>query len=150
MIIFMLYAFIQFLSVEEQINKEIDQLVKRQVSEELERYIPKKLRDEVSAQKQQLLTVKCELHNSESCRANGLIKTENQINDVLHTVVNDKYATFPFFPKNMNALEELNDEKTRELVKFYGLREPFGSKVANWNWFLRKCGVGYQYVNPRK
>jgi len=135
--------------IERQINDKIEELVNKQVDEELNKLIPKALRDQVASQRQELTTVHCELHNSESCRANSLIKTQKQFNDPLHTIVNNKSVASPIFPENVNSLLGFSDEKVRELVLFYGLPPPLESRSANVNWFLRTCGVAYQYVNRK-
>jgi len=125
--------------IEDQINQEIDQRVQQQVSQELDRHIPKELREKVALQNKELQSVQCNLHNSESCRSNSLIKTQKQLNDILHTIVNDKGQKHPAFPKNVKELDGFTDEKARDLVKYYGLKDPFESKVSNLNWFLRTC-----------
>jgi hypothetical protein len=52
------------LSVEKQISEQIDGLVQQQVAEELEKFIPQKLRNDVEKQKDELLVLEVELHNS--------------------------------------------------------------------------------------
>ncbi|KAJ3503105.1 hypothetical protein NLJ89_g8581 [Agrocybe chaxingu] len=97
--------------VEQEISHQIDAFVQEQVAECLKDHIPQALQDEVEESKRELDRLNIALHNSESRRANGNLRT-NQVDDLLATMFMPDGAVSPHFPKDLKGLFSLDGKST--------------------------------------
>ncbi|KAF8220581.1 hypothetical protein L208DRAFT_1333016, partial [Tricholoma matsutake] len=129
---------------QQEIDREIHELVRDQVALCLEAHISQELQDEVARNRRELEDLRLQLHNSESRRANSLLRS-NQPNDPLHTIYTSNGQVSAHFPKSLGDLFNLDAETCRCLVLDYELPVS-DSRDRNLNLFMRFCGVGYQVV----
>ncbi|KAF8584311.1 hypothetical protein K439DRAFT_1567723 [Ramaria rubella] len=133
--------------VAEHISDQIDEQVRAQVEQQLlTNHIPVTLQDQVADHRRQLDDVKRALHNSESRRANALLRS-NHLADPLHTLLMTDGQVSALFPKDLTALFGLDGPTSRQLVVDYGLPDLGDSREKNLNRFMQFCGVAYQMVS---
>lgn len=133
--------------IEAGVLEQIDQAVKTRVAAELPNVLPRSLQEEVMFYRKQLQDVQRELHNSESRRANSLLRTsKTNLTEELHTIYKNNGTISPLFPKNLNELFSMDMDTARQLLEEYGLWDPTKSREKNLNKFMQFCGVNYQLV----
>ncbi|KAK0226341.1 hypothetical protein IW262DRAFT_1361412 [Armillaria fumosa] len=134
--------------VEEDINKEIDHLVEIHVKERLEqRHIPEAVKTEVQKCKSDLEREHRRLHNSESKRANSLLRQRDG-NVLLNTIYADdgNGDVSKNFPRTLQDLFDLDATKCKSLATEYKLPGVSESREKNLNLLLRFFGIAYQMV----
>ncbi|KIP08676.1 hypothetical protein PHLGIDRAFT_126872 [Phlebiopsis gigantea 11061_1 CR5-6] len=131
--------------IEAGVLEQIDEIVKEKVAEELPRMMPKHLQDEVAYHRKQLAEVQRALHNSESRRANSLLRT-SKLTENLHTIYKTDGTISPLFPKSLQALFSMDGETAQQLLEAYGMWDGRKSRERNLNGFMQFCGVNYQLV----
>ncbi|KAK0212441.1 hypothetical protein DFS33DRAFT_1376930 [Desarmillaria ectypa] len=134
--------------VEEDINKEIDRLVEIHVKEHLEQHhIPEAIKTEVQERKSALEQEHRRLHNSESKRANSLLRQRDG-NVLLNTIYADdgKGEVSKDFPRTLKDLFDLNATMCKSLATEYKLPGVSDSREKNLNLLLRFFGIAYQMV----
>ncbi|KAF8963597.1 hypothetical protein BDZ97DRAFT_1919603 [Flammula alnicola] len=132
--------------VEEEITNQIDELVREQVAEcLLKDHIPPELQEEFASSKRELEELNLKLHNSESRRANGKLRS-NKPNESLATMFMADGNVSPLYPKDLKGLFSLDGDKTKALMAAYELPDPSESRDHNLNRFMQFCGVRYQLV----
>ncbi|KAK0459095.1 uncharacterized protein EV420DRAFT_302987 [Desarmillaria tabescens] len=134
--------------VEEEINKEIDHLVEIHVKERLEQHhIPEAVKLEVQERKSALEREHRRLHNSESKRANSLLRQRDG-NVLLNTIYADdgEGEVSKDFPRTLNDLFDLDATISKSLATEYKLPGVSDSREKNLNLLLRFFGIAYQMV----
>ncbi|KAI0820993.1 hypothetical protein BC629DRAFT_1587331 [Irpex lacteus] len=129
--------------IEAGVMEQIDEIVKEQVATEMPRLIPRSLQDEVAHHRRQLEDVQRALHNSESRRANALLRT-TKLTEPLHTIYKTDGTISDLFPKTLQALFAMNPESAQQLLEEYGMTDVSESRERNLNRFMQFCGVSYQ------
>ncbi|KAF7351017.1 ATP-binding cassette transporter [Mycena sanguinolenta] len=130
---------------EEDIAREIDQLVAEQVAICLKDHIPQELQDEVAEQQRILEEVRRELHNSESRRSNARLRTDHG-DDSLQTIYKADGTIPAAYPANLQALFDMDGLTSRALMEEYELRHASESRERNLNRLMQFLGVKYQMV----
>lgn len=134
--------------VEEDINKEIDHLVEIHVKDHLEQHhIPEAVKTEVQIRKGDLERERRRLHNSESKRANSLLRQRDG-NVLLNTIYADdgNGDVSNDFPRTLKDLFDLDATKCKNLATEYKLPGVSESREKNLNLLLRFFGIAYQMV----
>jgi len=130
---------------EEDIEREIDQLVAEQVALCLKDHIPQELQDEVAEQQRILEEVRKELHNSESRRSNAALRTDHG-DDTLQVIYKADGTIPTAYPPNLQALFDMDAPTSRALMLEYELRDGSESRERNLNRLMQFLGVKYQMV----
>ncbi|KAF9529783.1 hypothetical protein CPB83DRAFT_852170 [Crepidotus variabilis] len=131
--------------VEREITGQIDELVKEQVAECLKAHIPHDLQEEVAGSRRELEELNLALHNSESRRANGTLRS-NKPDDLLATLLMPNGNASSHFPKDLRSLFSLDAETLKLLMEDYGIPNSSHKRDYNLNRFMQFCGVRYQLV----
>ncbi|KAF9460733.1 hypothetical protein BDZ94DRAFT_1169090 [Collybia nuda] len=134
--------------VNQEIEDQIDQLVKEQVAIGLDSHIPQNLQDEVIQQKVELENLQMQLHNSESRRANACVKADEGAG-TLHTIYMTNGQVSRHFPKTLEDLFNLDAETCKEMMRDYGLTDITDAQDRNLNYFMQFCGVTYRIVSVK-
>ncbi|KAF5348714.1 hypothetical protein D9758_006756 [Tetrapyrgos nigripes] len=136
--------------VEEEVNTDLDRLVKEETARALETLVPAQLQNNVQEKKAELERVRTKLHNSESRRANSLLRDRN-LTEKLHTLYKADGTVSPLFPKTLQDLFALDAKTSHDLVREYDLPKPLDEdRDNNLNRFMVFCGVQYQKLQSRK
>ncbi|KAJ7270076.1 hypothetical protein B0H12DRAFT_823982 [Mycena haematopus] len=125
---------------EEDIAREIDQLVAEQVAICLKDHIPRELQDEVADQQRILEEVRRELHNSESRRSNARLRTDHG-DDSLQAIYKADGTVPADYPSNLQALFDMSAQTSRALMLEYELRDGSESRERNLNRLMQFLGV---------
>ncbi|KAF9486089.1 hypothetical protein BDN70DRAFT_794795 [Pholiota conissans] len=131
--------------VEEEIVNQIDEIVKEKVAECLKEHIPPELQEEFATSKKELQELTLRLHNSESRRANGKLRS-NKADDPLGTMFMTNGTVSTNYPKDLRGLFTLDAEKARALMEDYELPDISDSRDRNLNKLMQFCGMRYQLV----
>ncbi|KAF8633390.1 hypothetical protein AX17_004561 [Amanita inopinata Kibby_2008] len=139
----------------DEVIGQVEKEVKGQIDAQVEDQVTAYLSPHKSAEKQQVVKdtltkieeIKNQLHNSESQRANGLVKSEN-MNQILNTIKMTNGKVSGHFPRTLNDLFSLDGITLRSLMNDYGLTLE-DSASSNRNIFMRFCGVKYYMVAQR-
>jgi len=131
--------------IEQGVLEEIDEIVQEQVAALLPTYIPQELQDEVAYYRRQLEEAQQALHNSESRRANALLRT-TRMDSPLKTIYKADGEVSALFPHDLNALFSMDAETAHELILDYGLGDPSSVRERNVNRLMQFCGLPYQLV----
>ncbi|KAJ3575276.1 hypothetical protein NP233_g1194 [Leucocoprinus birnbaumii] len=140
--------------VSQEIAEQIDELVKDQVAHCLKDHMPEDLGFELEENKREYADLQHALHNSyndtgnlgsESRRLNGTLRASKP-DDVLHTILMSNGSVSGRFPKDLNALFELDADAVKALMADYDLNGVTDSRDNNLNKFMQFCGVRYQMV----
>jgi type I site-specific restriction endonuclease len=107
--------------VEQEIQSHIDDFVKEHVMECLRDHIPLDLQHEVAERKDELERLNLALHNSESRRANGNLRTTRP-DDVLATLLMSNGLVSEQFPKDLKALFSLDGKSNRRINSYVRTR----------------------------
>lgn len=94
---------------EDDIAREIDQLVAEQVALCLAAHIPQDLQDEVAEQQTILAQVRRDLHNSESRRANAALRSSHE-DDTLQVIYKADGSVPDKYPPNLKALFDMDGQ----------------------------------------
>jgi len=130
---------------EEDIAREIDQLVAEQVAICLKDHIPQELQEEVENQQMILEEVRRDLHNSESRRSNAALRTDHG-DDSLQVIFKADGTVPTAYPPNLQALFDMDAPTSRALMLEYGLPGSSESRERNLNRLMQFLGVRYQMV----
>jgi len=117
--------------------------VQRCVGQDLEEFLPVVLQEQINEHRRQLEDVKRALHNSESRRANSLLRYSN-LNDQLHTLLMPNGEVSGSFPKTLSSLFALDGPAAKQLALEYQLPDVTDSRERNLNRFMQHIGVMYQ------
>jgi len=132
--------------VEREIAGQIDDLVKAQVSSCLHDHMPHDLQLEVTERKRELEELNLRLHNSESRRTNGNLRS-NKPDEVLAPILMTDGTVSPRFPKDLKSLFSLDADTVKALMVDYEFKTPpTPNSDHNLNRFMQFCGVRYQLV----
>ncbi|KAG7449703.1 uncharacterized protein BT62DRAFT_963124 [Guyanagaster necrorhizus] len=134
--------------VEEDVNKEIDRLVEIHVKEHLEQYhTPEAVKAKVQESKCDLERERRRLHNSESKRANSLLRQRDG-NLLLNTIYADdgEGEVSKDYPRTLKDLFDLDATMCKSLATEYKLPGVSDSREKNLNLLLRFFGIAYQMV----
>ncbi|KAF8070393.1 hypothetical protein FPV67DRAFT_1487212 [Lyophyllum atratum] len=107
--------------------------------------IPQNLQDEVAIQKSELDELRIQLHNSESRRANGALRS-NQSDESLREIYMSNGKVSNRYPKSLKDLFELDFETSKVLMMDYEIPDVSEARDRNLNRFMQFCGVSYQMV----
>ncbi|THV05165.1 hypothetical protein K435DRAFT_790549 [Dendrothele bispora CBS 962.96] len=137
--------------VNEEVNQDIDRLVEEEVAKHLETLIPTDLQQSVQEKKEKLDEYRRQLHNSESKRANSLLRNRDRP-EQLHTLFKADGTVSALFPKTLQDLFSLDAKTCHTLVQEYGLSNALDeeNRDANLNRFMVFCGVQYQKIQSEK
>ncbi|KAJ7876100.1 hypothetical protein B0H14DRAFT_34837 [Mycena olivaceomarginata] len=130
---------------EEDIAREIDQLVAEQVAICLKDHIPQELQDEVAEQQRILEEVRRDLHNSESRRSNAALRKDHG-DDNLQVIYKADGTVPAAYPPNLQALFDMDAPTSRALMLEYGISDTSESRERNLNRLLQFFNVKYQMV----
>ncbi|KAJ7099510.1 hypothetical protein B0H15DRAFT_549820 [Mycena belliarum] len=151
--------------VEEDIAREIENLVAEQVALCLKTHIPQELQDEVAEQQKELETVRRDLHNSENRRGNASLRSSHEDDALLPIYKTD--GTVPaIYPPTLKTLFSMDGEwshganslfeaapelspiapTSRALMMEYELPDSSDSRERNLNRLMQFFGVKYQMV----
>ncbi|KAJ7578677.1 hypothetical protein C8J56DRAFT_968760 [Mycena floridula] len=130
--------------IEQEIEQEIDQLVAAEVEKCIAMHLPAELQEEVAKQRRELEDLRQQLHNSESRRANSLLRSTDKLGK-LHTIYMPNGTISEHFPSTLKELFELGDGPCKALVQHY-LGDPSKARDSNLNRFMQFCGVTYAMV----
>ncbi|KAF7297961.1 hypothetical protein HMN09_01017000 [Mycena chlorophos] len=130
---------------EEEIARELDQLVEAQVTACLQDLIPEELQVEVAEQEKYLEEIRRDLHNSESRRANALLRSDDPSAQLQSIYKAD--GTMPDnFPRTLQELFEMDVSTSQELIEEYELAEGSDSRERNLNRLMAFVNVKYQLL----
>ncbi|KAH8103533.1 hypothetical protein BXZ70DRAFT_736621 [Cristinia sonorae] len=136
--------------IEAGVLEQIDEQVKEQVGRILPSYFPQDVLDEVEHYRQQLDEVQRALHNSESRKANSLLRS-NRLTDPLHTIYKTDGTVSSLFPRDVKSLFSMDAETAILLLEEYGMTDVSATRERNVNRFMQFCGVSYQLLAaPRR
>jgi len=130
---------------EDDIAREIDDLVAKQVAVCLKTHIPQDLQEEVAAQQKELEEVRRKLHNSESRRSNAVLRSNHE-DDSLQVIYKADGSVPDNYPPNLRALFAMDAATSRVLMTEYGLPDCSDSRERNLNRLMQFFGVRYQMV----
>ncbi|KAJ7125199.1 hypothetical protein C8R44DRAFT_782570 [Mycena epipterygia] len=131
--------------VEDDIAREIEELVEEQVALVLKDHIPQDLQDEVAEQQRILEEVRRDLHNSESRRSNASLRSSHE-DDTLQPIYKADGSIPDKYPPNLKALFDMDAPTSRALMLEYGLPDCSESRERNLNRLMQFFGVRYQMV----
>ncbi|KAJ7169165.1 hypothetical protein C8R43DRAFT_982528 [Mycena crocata] len=131
--------------VDEDVAREIEQLVEEQVAACLRNHIPHELQEEVARQERTLEQVRREFHNSESRRSNATLRSSHE-DDTLHVIYKTDGSVPAAFPPNLKALFEMDAPTSRSLMTEYEMQDCSDSRERNLNRLMQFFGVRYQMV----
>jgi hypothetical protein len=132
---------------EKSIEAQIDEILEQQVAEDLKKHIPQDLQNELAKSKQELEGLQRALKNSESLRANALLR-EDEPDGILHEIYSPNGEISSMFPRDLNALFNMDGETCKQLLIDYGIPDVSDSRETNLNRFIQFCGVPYQLKVP--
>jgi len=131
--------------VEDDIAREIEELVAEQVAVCLKTHIPQELQEEVKEQQKILEEVRRELHNSESRRSNAALRSNHE-DDALQAIYKADGSVPDNYPPNLKTLFEMDATTSRALMMEYGMHDCSESRERNLNRLMQFFGVRYQMV----
>ncbi|KAJ6491757.1 hypothetical protein C8R47DRAFT_1121678 [Mycena vitilis] len=131
--------------VDDDIAREIDQLVADQVALCLKDHIPQELQDEVATQQRILEEIRRDLHNSENRRSNATLRSDHG-DDSLQVIYKADGSVPALFPSNLQALFDMDATTSRRLMMEYGMTDCSESRERNLNRLMQFFGVRYQMV----
>ncbi|KAJ7772036.1 hypothetical protein DFH07DRAFT_803485 [Mycena maculata] len=131
--------------VDDDIARDIDQLVAEQVAVCLNIHIPQDLQDEVAEQQRNLEEVRRDLHNSESRRSNEALRSNHE-DDSLQVIYKADGSAPENYPPNLKTLFAMDAKTSRALMTEYGLTDTSESRERNLNRLMQFLGVRYQMV----
>ncbi|TEB37667.1 hypothetical protein FA13DRAFT_1726780 [Coprinellus micaceus] len=131
--------------IEKDITSQIDDIVKAQIAACLQEHIPKELQAEVEDSKRELERARLSLHNSESRRMNGKLRSSKP-DELLDTILTPDGSVSPHFPKDLRSLFNLDAEACKALAADYDFPQVSGSRDKNLNRIMQFVGVRYQMV----
>ncbi|KAJ7747755.1 hypothetical protein B0H16DRAFT_1554461 [Mycena metata] len=131
--------------VEDDIAREVDQLVAEQVALCLKDHIPQDLQDQVAEQQNILEEVRRDLHNSESRRSNATLREDHE-DDTLQVIYKADGSVPEAYPSNLQALLHMDGATSRRLMMEYELPDCSESRERNLNRLMQFLGVKYQLV----
>ncbi|KAJ6589963.1 hypothetical protein DFH09DRAFT_1140537 [Mycena vulgaris] len=131
--------------VEDDVAREIEQLVAEQVAVCLKMHIPQELQDEVATQENILKEVQRDLHNSESRRSNAALRSNHE-DDALQPIYKTNGSVPDQYPPTLKALFDMDAATSRALMIEYELPGSSESRERNLNRLLQFFGVRYQMV----
>lgn len=131
-----------------ELKKIIEVEVQLQVRDEVTRQLviatPGILEKASREHRRQILEIRKNLHNSESRRANSLLKSNNLF-DPLHPLLRPNGEKSSIFPRTLAATFACGVDVSKLLCREFHLAET-ESKESNLNRFLHHIGVGFQMV----
>ncbi|KAF8648491.1 hypothetical protein AX16_006201 [Volvariella volvacea WC 439] len=129
--------------VEDEVNRQIEAVVKQQVAEYLQKLPTVQMQaPEIDQVEKELLAKKRELHNLESRRLNRCIDPANK-DKQLHTMLMTNGKVSKHFPKTCGEIQKLSMEDSQELLKDYGIQTSSIKREENINRFMLFCGIDY-------
>ncbi|KAJ7029993.1 hypothetical protein C8F04DRAFT_1114970 [Mycena alexandri] len=131
--------------VEDDLAREVDQLVAEQVALCLKDHIPQDLQDQVAEQQKILEEVRRDLHNSESRRSNAALRQGHE-DDALHVIYKADGSVPEAYPSDLQALLHMDAATSRTLMTEYELPDCSESRERNLNRLMQFLGVKYQLV----
>jgi len=130
--------------IQEQMSEQMDALVRQGVERELKKRISEQQRQELSGIDLRLRQVQIELHNSESRRANALLKYDSPTRD-LYTIKMHDGRPSTYFPRTLDGLRDLDERTIEKLIvdyrEFQALCSREDSALKKLNKFIQFCGV---------
>jgi len=126
------------------VREEVENQVRDEVTRQMAIHIPILLDKQNREHRRQIAEIRKNLHNSESRRANSLLKSNNLF-DPLHPLLRPNGEKCSIFPKTLAATFAVGPEVAKLLCQEFHLPET-ESKESNLNRFLHHIGVGFQMV----
>ncbi|KDQ50914.1 hypothetical protein JAAARDRAFT_546849 [Jaapia argillacea MUCL 33604] len=130
--------------VEAQIAAVIDKEVEEQVKLQLDYHLSQTLQDEIENYRRQIETAQRDLVNSESRRANSVLEKPK---DLVHPVYGPNGEVSKKYPKDLQALFNIDGNTAKELVIEYQIGAVSTSRNVNLNMFMRHIGVAFQLMS---
>ncbi|KAJ7496825.1 hypothetical protein FB451DRAFT_1456578 [Mycena latifolia] len=134
--------------VEDDVAREIEDLVAEQVAVCLKTHIPQDLQDEIAGQQRILEEVRRDLHNSESRRSNASLRSNHE-DDALLPIYKADGSTPDMYPPTLKALFDMDAPTSRALMMEYELADYSDSRERNLNRLMQFLGVRYQMNTVR-
>jgi len=126
------------------VREDVESHVRDEVTRQMAIHIPILLEKQNREHRRQIAEIRKNLHNSESRRANSLLKSNNLF-DPLHPLLRPNGEKSSIFPRTLAATFSLGTDVSKLLCQEYNLPGT-ESKESNLNRFLHHIGVGFQMV----
>jgi len=126
------------------VRDEVENQVRDEVTRQMAIHIPILLEKQNREHRRQIAEIRKNLHNSESRRANSLLKSNNLF-DPLHPLLRPNGEKCSIFPRTLANTFSMGLDVSKLLCHEFNLPET-ESKEGNLNRFLHHIGVGFQMV----
>lgn len=130
--------------ISEAVRDEIKKQVADEVQEQLKQRIPVPIEEQAAESTQQLKDVRTSLINSESRRANAILRASN-LDDQLAVILKSTGEPSKYFPSDLKTLFGYDNETAKKLVQDYDLPAS-ESREKNLNKFMAHAGVQFHLI----
>ncbi|KAG9050925.1 hypothetical protein FS837_001099 [Tulasnella sp. UAMH 9824] len=130
--------------ITEAVRDEIKKQVADEVQEQLKQRIPVPVEEQAAESTQQLKDVRTSLINSESRRANAILRASN-LDDQLAVILKSTGEPSKYFPSDLKTLFGYDNETAKKLVQDYDLPAS-ESREKNLNKFMAHAGVQFHLI----
>ncbi|KAG8898719.1 hypothetical protein FRC00_002400 [Tulasnella sp. 408] len=130
--------------IAEAVRDEIKKQVAGEVREQLKGRIPVPIEEQAAESTQQLKDVRTSLINSESRRANAILRASN-LDDQLAVILKSTGEPSKYFPSDLKTLFGYDNETAKKLVQDYDLPAS-ESREKNLNKFMAHAGVQFHLI----
>jgi len=131
-----------------QIKQEVAEEIKLQTTEHVKLQVkdrlPVSLEDQAAESQQQLKDVRASLINSESRRANAILRASN-LDDHLAIILKSNGDESEHFPQDLKTLFSYDNDTAKALVKDFGLTAS-DSREKNLNKFMAHAGIQFHLI----
>lgn len=130
--------------IAEAVRDEIKKQVSDEVQEQLKLRVPVPIEEQAAESTQQLKDVRTSLINSESRRANAILRASN-LDDQLAVILKSTGEPSKYFPSDLKTLFGYDNETAKILVQDYELPAS-ESREKNLNKFMAHTGVQFHLI----
>ncbi|KAG8910782.1 hypothetical protein FRC01_006134 [Tulasnella sp. 417] len=130
--------------IAEAVRDEIKNQVADEVHEQLRQRMPVPVEEQAAESTQQLKDVRTSLVNSESRRANAILRASN-LDDQLAVILKSTGEPSKYFPSDLKTLFGYDNETAKKLVQEYDLPAS-ESREKNLNKFMAHAGVQFHLI----
>jgi len=126
--------------MQKKIKAEMSLQIPQQVAVQIKDHLPVSLEQQVAESKKQFAEMSSSLTNAEARRNNSILRHQRGFDQPLTPVLTPSGNESRYFPSNLKALFLYDLNKSKALVKDYGLPE---SKIReeNFNKFMSHIGI---------
>jgi hypothetical protein len=126
--------------IQKKIKAEINLQVSEQVTLQIRDHLPVSLEDQVAESKREVAEMTSSLVNSEARRVNSILRFPSGYDEPLTPVLKSSGQNNNFFPPNLKTLFLYDLEKSKSLVRDYGLLVS-DIREENFNKFMSFIGI---------